>query len=256
MNIQNRQQLGFLPSALVISLMLHAMVLGRLSPHAPPTGAPAAGPLKAILKAPSMPAEPAVTVPDEPPRPLESPRVAEDSRHTSPLVRTDQASVVSKPPTPEAAHLGEMRGPAPASAPPGSPVTTSGPAANATQGGSPEAVGGISPAPQRESSDDGLDSSGLRQYRVALAGQAKRFKRYPRQAIDEGTEGTAEIRISIAPDRPFPATQVVRSSGAAILDAAALEIIRQATTRTPVPESLRGKSFTVNLPVVFDLSEQ
>lgn len=256
MNIQNRQQLGFLPSALVISLMLHAMVLGRLSPHALPTGTPMAGPLTATLKTPPRPDAPAAPAPGDSIRRLDGQEVPGGARPASPSVRTDTVPADSRPPLSEATAPGEARGPAGAPAATAPSAVGSGPAAIVTPVGPPEAVGGIAPAPQRESSDDGLDSSGLRQYRVALAGQAKRFKRYPRQAIDEGTEGTAEIRISIIPDRAFPATQLVRSSGAPILDAAALEIIRQATARTPVPESLRGKSFTVSLPVVFDLSEQ
>lgn len=257
MSIQNRRQWGFLPSALVISLMLHAMVLGRLSPHVAPGSASAPGPLTAILRSPPAPA--GIAAPEESDdsrRRPEGRTLLEDARQASPAVRTGQAAAVSRAPQAEAGPpAAETRGAAELTAPAGPPVTAPGPAASGLPGGAP-ATGPIASASQREFSDDGLDGSGLRQYRIALAGQAKRFKRYPRQAIDEGTEGTAEIRVSIVPDRPFPVTQVVRSSGAPILDATALEIIRQATIRTPVPESLRGKAFTVNLPVVFDLSEQ
>jgi protein TonB len=48
---------------------------------------------------------------------------------------------------------------------------------------------------------------------------------------------------------------LARSSGHEILDQAALEMLRQAAARAVLPESLRGQSFAVLLPVVFEVKE-
>jgi protein TonB len=101
----------------------------------------------------------------------------------------------------------------------------------------------------------GASSEGLRGYRLALATQARQFKRYPPQATAAGWTGTAEIRLELGADgHPRPA-QIVRSSGYAVLDEAAQAMVDAAALRTLVPESLYGKGFAVVLPVAFNLAE-
>lgn len=100
---------------------------------------------------------------------------------------------------------------------------------------------------------DGLDAEGLRGYRMALAREARRFKRYPARALEAEWSGTAEVSVALAADGLPLAVQLVRSSGHDLLDEAALEMLRRALPATPVPDSLRGRAFSVNLPVVFEL---
>lgn len=100
---------------------------------------------------------------------------------------------------------------------------------------------------------DGVDANGLRQYRLGLAAAARRFKRYPPQAQENGWSGTAEVRIDIAANGVPQPPLLLRSSGHQHLDAAALDMIGNAAFHTIVPVSLRGQSFSVPLPVVFDL---
>ncbi|MFZ2628255.1 MAG: TonB family protein, partial [Rugosibacter sp.] len=99
-----------------------------------------------------------------------------------------------------------------------------------------------------------LSADGLRRYRLSLAAQARRFKRYPAQALAAGWAGTAEIRLEIGNDGQESAT-LSRSSGYAVLDRAAQAMIEQSAQRTPVPEALRGKAFSVVLPVLFDIND-
>jgi protein TonB len=101
----------------------------------------------------------------------------------------------------------------------------------------------------------GVDAEGLRTYRVALAGEARRYKRYPAQAIEAGWSGTTELRISVMPGRPTPAVLVTKSSGYPVLDEAALEMLRRALPATAIPASLRERAFSVELPIVFDLPQ-
>lgn len=94
--------------------------------------------------------------------------------------------------------------------------------------------------------------AGEREYRLGLAVQARRFKRYPPRAMADGIGGTAEVRVAMAAAAPTADVQLLRSSGDASLDAAALEMFTRAAARTVLPESLRGHEFAVSLPIVFD----
>jgi protein TonB len=107
-----------------------------------------------------------------------------------------------------------------------------------------------------EANASGESVDGLRGYRIALATQARRFKRYPAQAMASGWTGSADIRVEIGSDgRPRVAT-LVRSSGYEPLDRAALAMIDAGALRASLPESLRGKVFAVVLPVVFNLEDE
>lgn len=102
----------------------------------------------------------------------------------------------------------------------------------------------------------GEAADGLRGYRIALAAQARRFKRYPAQALASAWEGSVEVRLDVGADGvPWPAT-VVRSSGHSVLDQSALAMIDAGARRARLPESLRGTAFAVVLPVHFSLDEE
>jgi len=98
----------------------------------------------------------------------------------------------------------------------------------------------------------GIDADGLRQYRLALAREARRFKRYPERAMLAGIGGTAQVRIDIAADGGVLDARLAGSSGNDSLDAAAVAMVRQAAPRALLPETLRGRAFPVTLPVIFD----
>lgn len=101
---------------------------------------------------------------------------------------------------------------------------------------------------------DALD--GLRGYRLAVASQARRFKRYPADARASGRTGSTEVRLEVGGDgTPRPAT-VSLSSGHDSLDRAALAMIDAGAARAHLPDSLRGRDFTLLLPVVFSLDDE
>ncbi|MCF8176250.1 MAG: TonB family protein [Burkholderiaceae bacterium] len=110
-------------------------------------------------------------------------------------------------------------------------------------------------APASSAPTPGVAADGLRRYRLALASEARRFKRYPLQATASGWSGTAEIRLEVGSDgRPRGAT-LAHSSGHEALDRAALTMIDAGALRARLPDSLRGKDFSVTLPVVFNLED-
>lgn len=124
-------------------------------------------------------------------------------------------------------------------------------------GGIPQPSAVVSPATAALSAPEenyAPDAAGLRQFRLALASEARRVRVFPAAARRAGLTGTAEIRVSVNALSQRHA-ELARSSGHAVLDEAALGMLRIAAERCPLPESLRGQEFSVLLPVVFEVEE-
>lgn len=117
----------------------------------------------------------------------------------------------------------------------------------------------LSPAPATVASSlpvsDGVDPNGLRDYRLALAREARRYKRYPAQAIEAGWAGTVELRVSVRTGSTTQVAELTKPSGHPLLDEAALEMVRRALSVTPLPPALQGQTFAIGLPVVFELPD-
>ena len=107
------------------------------------------------------------------------------------------------------------------------------------------------PQPAAEAPDAGT----LAQYRLALISAARRFKRYPRVALDNDWQGKVEIRIVIDASGAIATLSVRSSAGHPLLDRQALEMIERAKEMALIPPALRGKEFSVDIPVVFSLRE-
>ncbi len=222
-------------SAIAWSLGLHALLLAAWSGALPSasTGIAPAEPLKASLRT----------------RPEAVAAASIAAANESPPARLAQPRPVAKP----LASAADAVPPAPTFTEPLNPVQ----ALTVPTGGVPvqqartETVTIALAAPQPQG---GPDAAGLRQYRIALAGEARRFRNYPETARRAGLAGAAEVRVSVAAGAPRQ-TELTRSSGHAILDTAALEMLRAAAARTALPESLRGQEFAVLLPVVFEVED-
>lgn len=227
--------------------------LRRLSPNFPASVAPAPSPLP---RAPTLPPavfpgtqiEPAATAADT--------ATASAARITQaqppPVLATKEFGMPR--PTPVPAVPAQSAVPV---SPPASRAALPAPAA-ASLVSAPVAPAGASSSgallTQANASGEALE--GLRGYRLAVATQARRFKRYPRQAMAEGWAGSTEVRLEVGSDgRPRAAT-VFRPSGHVELDRAALTMIDFGAQRAQLPESLRGKPFAVLLPVVFNLEDE
>lgn len=104
------------------------------------------------------------------------------------------------------------------------------------------------------SSPEALDTSLFEAYRLALIDAARRYKRYPLQAMERGWEGRVEIRVVVGANGTIKSVLVKRSSRYQVLDDQALDMVRRAFDALaqirPVP---RGREFTVDVPVVFEL---
>lgn len=118
----------------------------------------------------------------------------------------------------------------------------------------------MSPAPATVASSlladsEGVDPEGLRHYRLALAREVRRYKRYPVQAIEAGWVGTVELRVSVRSGGIAQTAELAKASGHPVLDEAALEMVRRALPATAIPPALQGQTFAIGLPVVFELPE-
>ena len=85
---------------------------------------------------------------------------------------------------------------------------------------------------------------------------ARRYKKYPRIAQDNNWQGRVELRIAIGEDGALAALAVGRSTGHAVLDDEAQAMIRSAKSKATIPPALRGKSFTLVIPVDFSLKDE
>ena len=95
----------------------------------------------------------------------------------------------------------------------------------------------------------------MAQYRAAIMREAARHKRYPRFARDNGWEGRIEVRLAIGADGAIASISTTRGSGYSILDRQALEMVRSAKPDAAIPEGLRGRPFSVDIPVIFSLRD-
>ena len=221
-------------AAVIISLVLHLLVLfaGTLTRSAPPGGETVTPQLQVLVRAEAVPVA----------APLPSP-VKRTGGAQQPVPRAQQQpqtappmlQVPASPATPPASAS-----PAPAAvSPPSAGSETRNPSDGAVAG----SVGGST-----------VSADGLRQYRIDLASAARRFRGYPALARSRGWEGVAEVAV-VVDFAGVPAAKLARSSGHTLLDEQALEMLGRAAAQTPLPESLRGRHFTVTLPIRFSLEE-
>lgn len=186
--------------------------------------------------------------------PPPAPQVQMESRHAEPVAappRARPASPARPAPAPKedpalAASASVAREPVaeplqPAQAPPSAPEP---PAAAARSGPQPAAAAPSAP-----------DAGSLARYRIEIMNLARRFKRYPRLAVDNNWEGRVVVRLVVGADGALSALNVKSSAGHEALDQEALAMIRQAKAAAAIPQALRGREFALEVPVIFSLKE-
>jgi len=148
------------------------------------------------------------------------------------------------------------RGTPPGKAPQGPPSPPMPVAAAPAENADPISIStAAAPARSDPAAGADLDAEGLRGYRVALAREMRRHKRYPVRAIAAGWSGTAAFRVAVSENGAAQVDRLTRSSGHDVLDDAAAQMLQLAAPATPLPAALRGRAFAIDLPVVFELPE-
>lgn len=228
------RKLRQLALAVLASLVLHALILSVLASvreFARTRAAPP--PLTARLAKPRPPPEPEKV---EPLPPVVSPRA----------VATPKAA----PRTPALAPV------------PAAPILSMEPARKAEAPALVVPVVPLQPAPRTEPRTQpvpavasGPDPASVARYRLELMEIAQRYKRYPRIAQDNNWEGRVELRIAFSESGAMSLLSVKKGAGRAVLDEEAQAMIRSAQAQATIPPALRGKAFTIEIPVDFLLKE-
>ena len=241
--------------AVLCSIVLHGLLLFGLTGLREPVKRPEVppGPIVARLAqpraAPVPPApvpqsepQPAPPVQESPPPPVPKPAPA---AKPAPLARAEKTPSKAAPVAPsKAAPSAAAPEPVPAASSPPVAAPPSAPAKSDAQSAAAPS------APAMEA-----DAGTVAQYRLQLIGVAKRYKRYPRVAMDNNWEGTAEIRMVIGANGMISSIVVKKGSGHDVLDQEAIQWIKKAKPLAPIPSALRGREFIVDIPVIFNLKD-
>jgi protein TonB len=227
--LHHDRQLRTLYACLGASAALHALAMlafPGLRPAAAPADAPALTAWFAFVSAdPIAPA---------------SPRKLREQREPEPRVPLKEPADPVPAATPRAAEPAPAQAPTPEPAAPSSVASVSRAALS-------------SDAPARLPQES-VDPSMFDAYRLALIDAAKRYKRYPAQALERGWEGRVEIRVVVDANGSIKSALVKSSSRYQVLDDQALDMVRKAfNALAQIQPAPRGREFTVDVPVVFEL---
>lgn len=187
--------------------------------------------------------------PPEPPKPKQEPR-PEPQR--TPITRPTPSPTAPVLPAPSIATPTAPSPPVEAA--PAAPTPPPPPVTSAAKAAEPQAPppGALAPAGPK-APIDAPDTGTLDQYRISLITAARRYKRYPAQALERGWQGKVEIRLVIGANGMIQTATVKTSSGHQLLDDTAMDMVKKGKPLTQIPGSLRGREFIIDIPVIFDL---
>jgi periplasmic protein TonB len=219
-----------------------------------PTGA---APRAAETPADALEAEPA----EEPAEPQAEPlrEIAEVEERSTPAAPPAEVQPL---PTAELAPLPE-RAPPPPARKPEPPQQSPAPSQTTPVDAAPEpAPPGSAPATQLAALPTGemVDSAAApgagasEPPRYEAGGEANPWPRYPAAARRRGIEGEVLVRVAVALDGRAERVEVVRSSGSALLDTAAVEAL-QRWRFEPARAGGQPVTATVEIPVTFRLTD-
>jgi protein TonB len=204
--------------------------------HAPPP------PVARVEPRPEPPAKPEIEPRPQPPQ-IEPKIVRQEAKPPQEVSRPIQPQVEPSIPPPDAQ-------PAP-------PVTTAPippPAKAPTAPAAPTPpVAAAKPQPSAPTVDAQAEDRLLLTFSQSISKQIKRYQKYPPPAQRRGWEGTAEVLLQIAADGNVTGITLGKSSGHAILDEEALNMVRRASPLPAAPPDLRGRALVVTVPIVFRL---
>jgi protein TonB len=232
--------------AVLGSLLFHGVLLFAFSMHRESKNRPvSSAPIVAHLAQPPSPPAPAPQ--PEPPKPRVEepppppPRVKPVAKPSPVPLRRVPAPAAEPPPVQSPPPVQR----APVDAAPATPVAPS-PAA-------PAARVDPQPAPPAQSTPD---TGSLDDYRVELMRVARKYKRYPRAAMDNNWEGRVVVRMVVGANGMISSISIAASTGHEVLDKQALDMIQKAKGGVLIPPALRGKEFTLEIPVIYSLKDQ
>lgn len=235
--------------ALALSVLLHALLIGLLHPFkfdAPPLQKPA---LTIELVQPPAVETPPEPPPPEPPKP--EPPKPEPKPEPPPIKRPAppkpiEQSAPKAPDTPPSEP--------PQEEPPAPPVISASPKATEPP---PFTAPPPPPEPPKPVGPTEADLESARQaYGNALGREIGKYKRYPRVAQMRGWEGMVRLLLEIDASGKVVSVRVEEASDREVFNSEALEMVKRMMQPPPIPDALRGRSFTVRVPISFRLESQ
>lgn len=174
-----------------------------------------------------------------------------------PAARTAPSSARQAHPGPTRAHRSSQsttqnrapsapgrRQPPATGTPPGAPTIT----------GSAEHAGRPGRSPSTPAGDSAAGARGAeRDYLIALQRAIARQQRYPASARRHGQTGVATLAFVIDADGRIGQIRLAQSSGHAALDRSALQALARLGRFEPIPQSLGRRSWSLRIPIRFDL---
>lgn len=116
----------------------------------------------------------------------------------------------------------------------------------------PETPSAPPPPVVQERNDDDI-ATARSAYGSALAREFAKHRKYPQVARMRGWQGTVKVSLQIDAEGNGSNPAISESSGRQMLDDQALETVKKAMPLPLPPEILRGKAFSIIVPVVFRL---
>ena len=118
----------------------------------------------------------------------------------------------------------------------------------------------VSPVPTvsttRGEATDGLDAESVRQYRFSLALAARRFKPGADASGGRIRRGTVEVAVFGHRGAALPQVVLHHSSGIALLDDEAVDMMKRAAGVAALPDGMRGHDFRIVMPLLFGSGEE
>ena len=220
-----------------VSIALHVAVLFAFPSFQPNVNAGSSKPLTATFASTLVQPEARVA----------GPKLLSRSRREVNLETPEPVLATSEPAAPDVTQPAEpILSPAPIPQTAGAAP----PASNASR--APEALATSGQSTEKYLAE-AADATLLEKYRLALIDAAKRYKRYPIRAMEKGWQGRVEIRLAVGSNGTIKNTFIKRSSSYQILDDQALDMVKKSTRAEPIPSALRGREFTLDIPVIFEL---
>jgi TonB family protein len=95
------------------------------------------------------------------------------------------------------------------------------------------------------------DAVGGPSYGAGIVGAGGPLATYPKNALDQGLEGSVTLTISVGADGSMKSASVTKSSGQKLLDAAALRAVKSGWSLTPGMKNGKRVAGTVTVTFVF-----
>jgi len=93
----------------------------------------------------------------------------------------------------------------------------------------------------------------LNDFSNILARHIAKFKMYPKIAQMRGWQGELVLEVKLNGDGALISSKIVKGSGFDVLDNEGLEMVKRASPFPVPPEILKGKSFSILVPIRFKL---